>query len=263
MEWQNRIKAGFFGVLMLSVFWMACSSGKKTAKEKVAVQAESFVLDTLNWFDKARSRQVPVALYQPKACNNKIVIFNHGYGANKGGDYLVYSYLTNYLASKGYFVVSIQHELATDSLLPLAGIPQVVRRPFWDRGADNILFVINELRKSNPALNFNEITLIGHSNGGDMVALFPQKYPGMVSKIITLDNRRMALPRAAAPKVFSLRSSDQPADEGVLPDAETQKKFGITIIQLPNTIHNAMDNKGSVAQQKEINNYVLQFLEER
>lgn len=238
---------------------IGCSAGKN---EKTATgKSNHFTLDTTVLTDKARNRQVPTATYQPDICNQKIVIFNHGYGANKGGDYLVYSYLTNYLASKGYFVVSIQHELVTDSLIPSPGIPQVVRRPFWDRGADNILFVINELKKSHPSLNFNEVTLIGHSNGGDMVALFPQKYPGIVHKIITLDNRRMALPKANAPKIYSLRSSDQPADEGVLPDAETQKKLGITIIKLPNTIHNEMDDKANAGQRKEINDYVLAFLE--
>ncbi|MBK7227195.1 MAG: hypothetical protein IPH96_17950 [Saprospiraceae bacterium] len=88
---------------------------------------------------------------------------------------MAYTYLTEYLAAKGFFVVSIQHELATDSLLPLKGNPQIVRRPFWARGADNILFVINELKRTNPDLDFNHISLIGHSNGGDMTALFPRK----------------------------------------------------------------------------------------
>lgn len=110
-------------------------------------------------------------------------------------------------------------------------------------------------------MDFNTITLIGQSNGGDMTALFPQKYPGVVSRIITMDNRRMALPRTKNPKVFSLRSSDQPADEGVLPTAEEQKKFNIQIIKLPNTIHNDMDNRGNSEQKKEIIEYVLRFLE--
>src|SRR5690606_17630538 len=106
-----------------------------------------------------------------------------------------YSYITSYLASQGYFVVSIQHELPGDSLLPLDGIPQVVRRPNWERGVENIHFVINYLKKSYPQLNFQEITLGGHSNGGDMVALFPERYPKEVHRIFTLDNRRMALPK--------------------------------------------------------------------
>ena len=222
--------------------------------------------DTFKLFDKARQREIPVAIYRlknKKDHNRKIIIFSHGYAHNRGGANLDYSYLTNYLAEKGYFVISIQHELSTDSLLPLTGNPQVLRRPFWDRGADNILFVINNLKRTNPDLDFKHITLIGHSNGGDMTALFPQKYPGIADKIITLDNRRMALPVTNYPKVYSLRSSDQVADEGVLPTIEDQKKFSIKIIKLPNTIHNDMNDNANTIQREEIRKYILGFLSEK
>jgi predicted dienelactone hydrolase len=162
---------------------------------------DKLLVDTLSLFDTIRNRKIPLAVYRPtrdsRINNQKIIIFSPGYGQNKGGDYLNYSYLTQYLASKGYFVASIQHELPSDSLILLTGIPQVVRLPFWERGTDNILFVINELKRCNPELDFKHITLIGHSNGADMTALFPQKYPGIVDKVITLDNRRMALPRTS------------------------------------------------------------------
>jgi len=220
-------------------------------------------VDTVTLIDNLRQRRIPIALYKPtkEKANQQIIIFSHGYGQNQGGDYLAYSYLTKYLSDKGYFVVSIQHELPTDDLIPSNGIPQVVRRPFWDRGADNIMYVINELKKSNAELNFKRLVLIGHSNGADMVALFPQKYPNIAHKIITLDNRRMTLPRTKEnPKVYSLRSSDQPADEGVLPTNEEKKRFGMTVIKLPNTIHNDMNDRANSSQRKEINEYVLSFL---
>ena len=151
----------------------------------------TFSLDTLKLYDQNRQREIPIAIYHPKidiSGKQKIVIFSHGYGQNKGGDYLAYSYLAEFLASKGYFVVSIQHELATDSLLPLTGNPQILRRPFWERGADNILFVVNELKKTNPDLDYKHITLIGHSNGGDMTALFPQKYLWFIIGITCIRN---------------------------------------------------------------------------
>lgn len=221
-------------------------------------------LDTFRWYDAARQRVVPVAIYQPerlvRGIRPELIIFSHGYGQNQGGDYLQYTYLTTFLASKGYFVASIQHELPTDSLIPSTGIPQVVRRPFWERGADNILFVIQEIRKSYPGLDFQHITLIGHSNGGDMTALFPQKHPNMVDKIITLDNRRMALPRTKKPAVYSLRSSDLSADDGVLPSAAEQKSLHITIIPLANTPHNDMDDDANEVQRAEIRRYLLAFL---
>ena len=247
--------------ILLCAILTSCSTIGQTLNN---TPTYSVNLDTLKLFDKVRQREVPIAIYKPKTDKKidqqKIILFSHGYGQNKGGDYLAYSYLTEYLASKGFFVVSIQHELSTDSLMPLTGIPQVVRRPFWERGADNILFVINELKKTNPELDFKHITIIGHSNGADMTALFPQKYPNIVYKIITLDNRRMAFPKTKDVKVNSLRSSDQKADEGVLPTEEEQKKFGIKIIKLENTIHNDMDDHANNEQREEIRNYVMTFL---
>jgi predicted esterase len=251
----------FFWLLLCALILNCCSLIKKQRKQNTTFSVN---LDTIKLLDVSRNREIPVAIFKPLSTkllkNQKLIVFSHGYGQNKGGDYLEYSYLTNYLASQGYFVVSIQHELSTDSLLPLTGILQIVRRPFWERGAENIFFVINELKKSTPELDFKNITLIGHSNGGDMTALFPQKYPNIVNKIITLDNRRMAFPQTKDVKVYTLRSTDQPADEGVLPSAEAQKKFGMIIIKLPNTIHNSMDDNANEKQRTEIRNYILSFL---
>lgn len=248
---------------LLVALMTGCSTIHKTI-DKNSVFAVS--LDTLKMYDLVRQREIPVAIYTPKTDkklkNQKVIIFSHGYGQNKGGDYLAYSYLTAFLASKGYFVASIQHELPTDSLLPLTGNPQIVRRPFWERGADNIFFVINEFKKTNPELDYNHMTLIGHSNGGDMTALFPQKYPNIVKKVMTLDNRRMPLPRTQNPKIYSLRSSDQPADEGVLPTEKEIKKYKMKIVKLANTTHNEMDDNASDVQRREIQNYILAFLKD-
>ena len=256
-----------YSLAFLFLLFANCTAKRDTIVNQVNEENYAVKLDTLSLFDEARNRKIPVAFYLPKTGekikNQEVVIFNHGYGQNSPDSYLFYSYLTEHLASKGYFVVSIQHELPTDSLIPLEGKPQVVRRPFWERGADNIQYVLNELKNSNPDLNYDHVTLIGHSNGADMVALFPEKYPNMVDKIITLDNRRMALPRTEkGPQVYSLRSSDQPADDGVLPSIEEQKKYGITIIKLPNTIHDKMDDYADTAQRKEINDYIIQFLKD-
>jgi predicted esterase len=252
--------------ILFCFFLLSCSSYKNDTNTKVKNQAFEVKSDSASWLDSSRNRLIPVAFYSPivkdKISNQQLVIVSHGYGENKPGANKSYSYLTKKLASKGYFVVSIQHELPTDDLLPLTGIPQVVRRSNWERGAENILFVLNELKRIKPELDFNHVNLVGHSNGGDMTVLFAHKYPNLANKIISLDNRRMELPRIFQPKIYSLRSSDQPADEGVLPTVEEQKKFGIKIIKLPNTIHNDMNDSGNKRQKKEINTYILGFLAE-
>lgn len=252
-----------FGLLLLS----SCLVHTGPVTSLANTSSAGVQRDTLTWNDSARNRKVPVAVYGPASeapiPHQKLVIFSHGYYQNKPDGYLRYSYLTEKLASQGYLVVSVQHELPTDSLIPASGTPQVVRRPFWDRGADNIRFVLQRLQQTRPSLDFQHVALIGHSNGGDMVALFAHKYPGLAAKIITLDNRRMALPRTKQPpRVYSLRSSDQAADAGVLPAPEEQKRWRMTVISLPHTIHNDMDNQATPAQRQEITQYVLGFLQQ-
>ena len=46
-----------------------------------------------------------------------VVIINHGYGAKN----TEYSFIANVLADKGYFVISIQHDLESDAPLPRTG----------------------------------------------------------------------------------------------------------------------------------------------
>lgn len=218
--------------------------------------------DTLNWVDQSRNRVVPVAIYEPagSARKSKVVILNHGYWANKWGSFKAYSYLADYLTAKGYTVVSIQHELASDELLPLTGNAYQTRKPNWERGVQNILFVISQLRKTRPELDYKHLSLIGHSNGGDMAMLFATEHPQLVTKVITLDNRRMPFPRVRHPAIYSLRSMDQPADEGVLPTADEQRKTGIKVITLKNTKHSEMDDSGKDAQKAEIISLIAGFL---
>lgn len=139
--------------------------------------------DSLGLFDQARNRSIPVTLYLPATSatikEQKLVILNHGYNANQPGSSKSYSYITEKLASLGYFVASIQHELSTDSLMPTTGIAQIVRRTNWERGVANILFTLNELKRLYPNLDYKHVILMGHSNGGDMIMLFAQQYPGL------------------------------------------------------------------------------------
>lgn len=248
-------------IIILSLTLIQCSTNKqiifKTNENK------EFKLDTLNLFDQNRSRQIPIAIYQPKdqKKSNKIpIIFSHGYGENNGRDYLeAYTYLTEFLVSNGYFVVSVQHELKTDELLAMTGKLQETRRPNWERGAGNILYVLKEIKNKYPELKFNELSLIGHSNGGDMTVLFAHKYPNLANKIISMDNRRMELPRKSNPKIYTLRSKDYPADEGVLPTDEELKKYNI-IVEFTEINHSNMDNDANEKERKYLTTKILEYL---
>lgn len=250
-----------FLIIILSLILINCSTNKKKISQKI--EKTDFQLDTLTLLDRKRNREIPIAIYQIKDLkkSNKIpIIFSHGYGENNGKDYLRdYTYLTEFLVSNNYFVISIQHELETDELLAMTGKLQETRRPNWERGAQNILFVLLEIKNKYPELKYNELSLIGHSNGGDMTILFAHKYPKLVNKIISLDNRRMELPRTSNPKIFSLRSRDYPADENVLPTEEELKKYDITI-QFTDINHNDMDNDANKTERKYLTTKILEYL---
>ncbi|MBK6331242.1 MAG: hypothetical protein IPF62_12320 [Bacteroidetes bacterium] len=81
-----------------------------------------------------------------------------------------------------------------------------------------------------------------------------------MKKIITLDNRRMAFPKTKKVNIYSLRSSDQPADQGVLPTEKEAKKYKMKIVKLANTTHNEMDDNANNEQRKEIQEYIITFI---
>ncbi len=108
------------------------------------------LMKTLELFDDTRNRIIPLAIYGAESKNNlPLVIINHGYGAKN----TEYSFIATALAERGYFVVSIQHDLKTYQSLPTIGDLFQRRKPLWERGVKNILFVIAELKKTNPELN--------------------------------------------------------------------------------------------------------------
>lgn len=248
-------------IIILSLTLIQCSTNKKIICK--TSENTKFKLDTLTLFDPNRNREIPIAIYQPKDSkkSNKIpVIFSHGYGENNGKDYLeAYTYLTEFLASNGYFVISLQHELKTDELLAMTGKLQETRRTNWERGAQNIFYVLQEIKNKYSELKFHKLSLIGHSNGGDMTVLFAYKYPNIADKIISMDNRRMELPRTSNPRIYTLRSKDYPADEGVLPAAEQLKKYNI-IVQFTDINHSSMDNDANETERKYLTTKILEYL---
>jgi len=224
---------------------------------------KSIQIDEFTYVDTTRHREISVAIYQPEniATSNKIsIIFSHGWGENKGGDNKVYSYLTEFLASKSYTIFSIQHELATDEMLAMEGNLRETRLANWQRGADNILYVLNRIKTDFPNYAYHKLILIGHSNGGDRSVLFTHQHPELVDKLISMDNRRMELPRTSQPKIYSLRSNDYPADFGVLPNEIELKKYGI-IIDRTNIKHSRMDNDATPEERNYMTKKILDYIE--
>ena len=156
-------------------------------------------------------------------------------------------------------MASIQHELPTDEPMPTTGDIYQTRKPFWERGVQNILFVIGALKKLKWNLDYKNLLLVGHSNGGDTSMLFAAEHPALVSQIISLDNRRMPFPRTKRPQILSIRSSDQAADTGVLPTIDEQRKFHMKIVTA-NVIHNDMWDGATEKQKREMLAIINDFL---
>lgn len=118
----------------------------------------SFIIGTLLFltnrvynlpFDTSRNRVIPLAVYQPHKVNlkTKVIIFSHGYDGNKNNkSNQTYAYLTRFLSQKGFYVISIQHELVDDPLLAMEGNFMETRMPNWERGVANILLLFRNLR---------------------------------------------------------------------------------------------------------------------
>ena len=107
----------------------------------LSVQCFSQTEFTTCLFDISRNRVIPIAVYQPQKVNSKtkVIIFSHGYDGNKNSkSNQTYSYLTRFLSQKGFYVISIQHELSDDPLLAMEGDFMQTRMPNWEIGRAHV-----------------------------------------------------------------------------------------------------------------------------
>jgi len=189
-----------------------------------------------------------------------VAILNHGNTVK----FTEYSFLANVFAARGYLVASIQHDLATDApLVTKAGELYVGRLPQYHRGVANIRFAIDELKKVQPNADYDHLTMVGHSNGGDISMYFAKLYPDQIKKIVTLDNLRVPFLTDGRFKILSFRSRDPvfKADPGVVPDDEICEKAGITVVR---TLfqHNDMRDTGPDEAKASIQGTLDKFLED-
>jgi hypothetical protein len=175
-----------------------------------------------------------------------------------------YSFLTNLFAARGYLVVSIQHDLETDDpMVTKVGEEYVGRRMQYNRGIFNIKFAVENLEKVYPNADYKHLTLIGHSNGGDISMYFAKLHPEMVKKVVTLDNLRVPFVTDGKVKILSFRSHDPvfKADPGVVPDDDICAKAGITVVRTEFQ-HNDLSDRGPDSVKASIEAKVDDFLDD-
>ncbi len=223
--------------------------------------------DTLNLFDAARQRPVAVDLavrrdYEMKANAGywklPVAIISNGNTVRN----TEYSFLANVLAARGYLVASVQQDLPTDPpLVTKIGMPYVGRLEVYERGEANILFVLGQLKKLQPNADYGHLTLVGHSNGGDISMFWAKRHPELVSKVITLDNLRVPFVRDHKLKILSFRSKDPnfKTDPGVLPTPQQARANGIDIVNTKFQ-HTDMSDRGPDAVKETIQASLDHFL---
>jgi hypothetical protein len=238
------------------------TGGLYVAASKWAIRHEK-----LDLFDASRQRAVSVDVairrdYEWRASEGvwklPVAIISNGNTVKN----TEYSFLENVLAARGYLVASIQQDLPTDPpLVTKVGMPYVGRLEVYKRGEANILFVVGQLKKMKPNADYDHLTLVGHSNGGDVAMYTAAEHPEMVSKVITLDNLRVPFVLHDKLKILSFRSTDPnfKTDPGVLPTPEQAKAEGIDIIKTPYQ-HTWMSDRGPENAREKIQETLDKFL---
>ncbi|WP_235423459.1 alpha/beta hydrolase [Pseudoalteromonas luteoviolacea] len=213
----------------------------------IATNANAKHTDVSVLHDKARSRSIPIEITFPTnaaRCKTNtpcpVAFISAGYGVSHQD----YQFLSKTLAHQGYFSVAIRHELKTDPPLSVTGNLYETRLENWQRGAKTLDFVRNTLKSDYPHYDFDNLLLLGHSNGGDISSLLINQGASYVSGLVTLDHRRVPLPRNKAISVLSIRGSDFPADKNVLYTVPESQTYPVCVIEVPNSKHNDMTDEG-------------------
>jgi hypothetical protein len=226
--------------------------------------------ETLTWNDPARgNRPVPVdvAIRRDKEMQADagmiklpVAILNHGNTVK----FTEYSFLANVFAARGYLAISIQHDLPTDPpMVTKVGELYVGRLSQYERDVANIRFAIDQMKQLEPNADYDHLTMVGHSMGGDVAMYFAKTYPDEVRKVVTLDNLRVPFVTSGKFKTLSFRSKDPQfkTDPGVLPSDEIADKSGIQIVQTGYQ-HTDMSDRGPDEVKSTIQSMLDKFLDD-
>jgi hypothetical protein len=226
--------------------------------------------DTLTFYDTTRDNRpvaVDVAVRRDKELQANagmvtlpVAILNHGNTVK----FTEYSFLANVFAARGYMTISIQHDLPTDApMVTKVGELYVGRQPQYMRGVANIKFAVEEMKKVQPNADYDRLTMVGHSNGGDISMYFAKMYPDNIKKVVTLDNLRVPFTTDGRFQILSFRSKDPQfkPDPGVVPGEEVCEKAGITVINT-DFQHNDMRDTGPDQAKSSIQGMLDKFLQD-
>ncbi len=242
-----------------SLFLVVLLAGCASVPPAVHERQTSIVL-----LDVHRQRPIPVEIYAPapscictatRPC--PVALLSAGYGVSNKN----YNFIASALTDRCHLLVSIQHELPSDPPLATLGDLFAARQPNWQRGAASLRFVHEVFRASHPGFQWEQPMLIGHSNGGDISAWLLRESPDFSRILVTLDNRRVPLPRAGKTRVLSIRASDFRADPGVIPTGEELESTDSCVLTIAGARHNDMQDAGPADLKTAIAEHLAEFLD--
>jgi hypothetical protein len=224
--------------------------------------------ETIKFYDPARDNRlvaVDIAVRFDKEMQANaglitlpVAILNHGNTVKN----TEYSFLANVFAARGYLSISPQHDLPTDPpMVTKVGEIYVGRLPQIQRGVANIKFAVEEMKKVQPHADYDRLTMVGHSMGGDISMYFAKQYPDEIKTVVTLDNLRVPFLTEGKFKILSFRSKDPQfkTDPDVVPREEQRENAGITLVQTPFQ-HNDMRDTGPDEAKNSIQSMLDKFL---
>jgi dienelactone hydrolase len=125
-------------------------------------------------------QQADISRLSPQK-KHPLILLNHG-DAVAMTDYAA---IAEDLASQGYVVVAIQHQLKTDPAEPAFWNERSISK--YGNVIDNLLYVYEWLKENQTSLfkdniDFNKVGFIGHSMGGNSLLLFANRASNILKK---------------------------------------------------------------------------------
>ncbi|CAH7484740.1 Alpha/beta hydrolase [Vibrio chagasii] len=221
--------------------------------------AESMVI-----VDSERDRHIPVEIVLPQdseSCTTTEQCDVAFISAGNRVPFTKYSFVGEMLNDRGYMTIYVDHELPSDPPLSKTGDLYETRIENWTRGAKTLNVLQHELASRFPAYDFDKLTLVGHSNGGDISTWLSNENKSYVSQLITLDHKRVTLPKSENIRVLSIRATEYPTKEGVLPTESEQKQYGSCVVEIPDSKHMDLSDYGSNLAKQSTNDIIVGFLD--
>lgn len=198
-----------------------------------------------------------------------------------------YAYIAEDLASHGYIVVAIQHQLKTDPDEPKFWKERSISR--YGKVIDNMLYVFewlqdNQAQLFNNTLDLKKVALIGHSMGGNSLLLFANRASnafkkkqneallphvdssGVKEAIIVLDTGGFPYPNHHQYPLFLLLSEEREAYQKKSGTYDDMVKIGHKVKYYKGSKHISFMDHGYIDPENPVNpkeHYFNGTLEER